>query len=108
MERDGAEVGVGDERSFGSVAVIFDIVVTVDVLDDGIVAFVALLVVLFVTFSIQPAIIIDASTTAVISMVKNCFIIYVASIVETTKYVALFVLYYTDLIYVFNRAYVLP
>jgi hypothetical protein len=103
MERDGAEISVGDERNFGSVAVIFDIVATVDVLDDGIVEFVALLVVLFVTFSIQPAIIIDASTTAVISMVKNCFIIYVASIVETTKNVALFVLYYTDLIYVFNR-----
>jgi len=103
MERDGAEISVGDERSFGSVAVIFDIAVLVDVLDDGIVAFVVLLVVLFVTFSIQPAIIIDASTTAVISMVKNCFIIYVASIVETTKYVALFVLYYTNLIYVFNR-----
>jgi len=102
MERDGAEVGVGDERSFGSVAVIFDIVVTVDVLDDGIVAFVVLLVV-FVTFSIQPAINTDASTTAAISMVKNCFIIYVAFIVETTKYVALFVLYYTNLIYVFNR-----
>ena len=99
MERDGAEVGVGDERSFGSVAVMFDIVVTVDILDDGIVAFVVLRVV-FVTFSIQPAINTDASTTAAISMVKNCFIIYVASIVETTKYVALFVLYYTNLIYV--------
>jgi hypothetical protein len=102
MERDGAEVGVGDDCSLGSVAVIFDIVVTVDVLGDGIVVFVVLLVV-FVTFFIQPATNTDASTTAAISMVKNCFIIYVASIIETTKYVALFVLYYANLIYVFNR-----
>ena len=95
MERDGAEVGVGDGRSFGSVAVIFDTVVTVDVLDDGIVAFVALLVV-FVTFCTQPAINTDVSTTAAISMGKNCFIIYVASIVETTN--MLHYLFYITLI----------
>ena len=102
MERDGAEVGVGDDCSFCSVAVIFDIVVTVDVLDDGIVVFVVLLVV-FVTFFIQPATNTDDSTAVAASMVKNCFIIYIASIVETMEYVVLLVSYDINPIYVFNR-----
>ena len=87
IERDGVEVRVGNELGLGvGVAVIFDVVVVIDVLDDGVVV----LLVVFVTFSIHPATNAVASTAAV-NAVNKCFFIYVAFIVETLGYIVLLV-----------------
>jgi hypothetical protein len=71
IEKDGVEVRVGNELELGvGVAVISDVAVVIDVLDDGVVV----LLVVFVTFSIHPAINTVASTVAVNAVNKCLFI----------------------------------
>jgi hypothetical protein len=87
IERDGVETRVGNTLGLGvGVAVIFDVVVVIDVLDDTVVV----LLVVFVTFSIHPATNTVASTVAV-NAVNQRFFIYIAFIVETLEYIVLLV-----------------
>jgi hypothetical protein len=87
IERDGVEVRVGNELGLGvGVAVVFDVVVVIDVLDDRVVV----LLVVFVTFTIHPATHAVASTAAVNTVTKR-LLIYVTFIVETLEYIVLLV-----------------
>ncbi len=81
------EVRVDNELGPGiAAAVVFEVVVAIDVLDDSVVV----LLVVFVTFSIHPVTHAVASTAAANTVTRR-FLIYIAFIVETLEYIVLLV-----------------